>query len=129
MAFNKSEERDTKILGVQVTDKEIREMHEIFGEDVIPNREMYPSSFEYYYKVYRVFKYDKACSGCHMYVTRFTCVLTYNFRSFMRFCIPYTSIHTFFDPMSMFMRVRTLCRTSIADASPLLSTADATWIK
>ena len=58
MAFDKSEERDTRVLGV--TDEEIREMHEIFGEDVIPNREMYPSSFEYYYKVYRVFKYDKA---------------------------------------------------------------------
>ena len=58
MAFDKSEEKDTRVLGV--TDEEIREMHEIFGEDVIPNREMYPSSFEYYYKVYRVFKYDKA---------------------------------------------------------------------
>ena len=58
MAFDKSEEKDTRVLGV--TDEEIREMREIFGEDVIPNREMYPSSFEYYYKVYRVFKYDKA---------------------------------------------------------------------
>ena len=58
MAFDKSEERDKRVLGV--TDEEIREMREIFGEDVIPNREMYPSSFEYYYKVYRVFKYDKA---------------------------------------------------------------------
>ncbi len=58
MALYKSEERDKRVLGV--TDEEIREMREIFGEDVIPNREMYPSSFEYYYKVYRVFKYDKA---------------------------------------------------------------------
>ena len=58
MAFDKSEKRDKRVLGV--TKEEIREMHEIFGEDVIPNREMYPSSFEYYYKVYRVFKYDKA---------------------------------------------------------------------
>ena len=60
MALYKSEERDKRVLGVQVTKEEIREMREIFGEDVIPNREMYPSSFEYYYKVYRVFKYDKA---------------------------------------------------------------------
>ena len=58
MALYKSEERDKKVLGV--TKEEIREMREIFGEDVIPNREMYPSSFEYYYKVYRVFKYDTA---------------------------------------------------------------------
>ena len=58
MALYKSEERDKRVLGV--TDEEIKEMREIFGEDVIPNREMYPSSFEYYYKVYRVFKYDKA---------------------------------------------------------------------
>jgi len=58
MAFDKSEKKDTRVLGV--TDEEIKEMREIFGEDVIPNREMYPSSFEYYYKVYRVFKYDKA---------------------------------------------------------------------
>ena len=58
MALYKSEERDKRVLGV--TDEEIREMHEIFREEVIPNREMYPSSFEYYYKVYRVFKYDKA---------------------------------------------------------------------
>ena len=58
MAFDESEEKDTRVLGV--TDEEIKEMREMFGEGVLPNPEMYPSSFEYYYKVYRVFKYDKA---------------------------------------------------------------------
>ena len=60
MALYKSEERDKRVLGVQVTKEEIREMHEIFGEDVIPNPEMNPKSFEYYYKVFRVFKYDRS---------------------------------------------------------------------
>lgn len=58
MAFDKSEEEDTRVLGV--TDEEIKEMREMFGEGVLPNPEMYPKSFEYYYKVFRVFKYDKS---------------------------------------------------------------------
>ena len=57
MAFNESEEKDTRVLGV--TDEEIKEMREMFGEGVLPNPEMYPKSFEYYYKVFRVFKYDR----------------------------------------------------------------------
>ena len=44
---------------MQVTTEEWNEMKEMFGKD-LPNSEMYPQSFEYYYKVYRVFKYDKA---------------------------------------------------------------------
>ena len=58
MALYKSEEKDTRVLGV--TDEEVKEMHEMFGEGVLPNPEIYPKSFEYYYKVYKVFKYDKS---------------------------------------------------------------------
>ena len=58
MALYKSEERDKRVLGV--TDEEIKEMREMFGEGVLPNPEMYPKSFEYYYKVYKVFKYDRS---------------------------------------------------------------------
>ena len=61
MASDKCERENTKVLDItKVTDEEIKEMCEIFGEGVIPNREIYPSSFAYYYKVFRVFKYDKA---------------------------------------------------------------------
>jgi len=58
MAFDEGEEKDTRVLGV--TDEEIKEMREMFGEGVLPNPEMYPKSFEYYYKVYKVFKYDRS---------------------------------------------------------------------
>jgi len=43
----------------QVTQEELKEMREIFGVEQMPNPEMYPSSFEYLYKVYRLYKYDK----------------------------------------------------------------------
>ena len=43
-----------------MTHEEVKEMHEMFGEGVLPNLEIYPKSFEYYYKVYKVFKYDKS---------------------------------------------------------------------
>ena len=43
-----------------MTHEEVKEMHEMFGEGVLPNPEIYPKSFEYYYKVYKVFKYDRS---------------------------------------------------------------------
>lgn len=51
---------NTRVLGMsQVTQEELKEMREIFGVERMPNPEMYPSSFEYLYKVYRLYKYDK----------------------------------------------------------------------
>ena len=47
---------------MQVTTEEWNEMKEMFGKD-LPNSEMYPQSFEYYYKVYRPFKYDSTFGG------------------------------------------------------------------
>jgi len=43
-----------------VTHEEVKEMYEMFGEGVLPNPEMYPKSFEYYYKIFKVFKYDRS---------------------------------------------------------------------
>ena len=47
---------------MQVTTEEYEEMKGMFGKD-LPNQEMYPQSFEYYYKVYRLFKYDSTFGG------------------------------------------------------------------
>ena len=47
---------------MQVTTEEWNEMKEMFGKD-LPNQEMYPKSFEYYYKVYRLFKYASTFGG------------------------------------------------------------------
>ena len=45
-----------------VTTEEWNEMKEMFGKD-LPNSEMYPQRFEYYYKVYRLFKSDSTFGG------------------------------------------------------------------
>jgi len=47
---------------MQVTTEEYEEMKEMFGKN-LPNPEMYPKSFEYHYKVYRLFKYDRTFGG------------------------------------------------------------------
>ena len=61
MAIDECKRENTRVLdNTKITDEEVKEMHEIFGEGVLPNPEMYPSSFAYYYKLYRVFKYDKS---------------------------------------------------------------------
>jgi len=47
---------------MQVTIEEWNDMKEMFGDN-LPNPEQYPKSFEYHYKVYRLFKYDKTFRG------------------------------------------------------------------
>jgi|8_EtaG_2_1085327.scaffolds.fasta_scaffold22270_6 hypothetical protein len=41
---------------VRITEEELKEMAEMLAPVVIPDREIYPQSFLYYYKVYKFYK-------------------------------------------------------------------------
>ncbi len=41
---------------VNISDEELEDMKRVLAPVVIPNREMYPQSFLYYYKLYKFYK-------------------------------------------------------------------------
>tara|TARA_B100001996_G_scaffold304814_1_gene245785 strand:+ start:347 stop:493 length:147 start_codon:yes stop_codon:yes gene_type:complete len=41
---------------INISEEELEEMTEMLAPVIIPNREMYPQSFLYYYKVYKFYK-------------------------------------------------------------------------
>ena len=43
---------------MQVTTEEWDGMIKMFGKKTIPNPEIYPKSFDYYYRIYKLMKYD-----------------------------------------------------------------------